>query len=475
MTTDSVVLITVDCLRADHVGGYGYHRDTTPNIDELASSGVRFKNGYSNGAGTRFAFKSINQGVYPLRLHGTGLPVEYGVTLAEYFSSHGYSTAGFVNNPFLTEYFNYHRGFDTFLDLAYWENEQDTTDSIYNVLNNFARKVSTRLSDGYVRRYLKKIYGSSIKQAESVTGDIGYSDAELVNSVEEWLSETDTQEPFFVWVHFMDSHHPYHYDEGHRTDLGIETEYIRNPPENIEPGTETYEATVDTYDTAVRRVDEQVGRLLSIFPDDISVLLTGDHGEEFGTHNKFHTASPYNSMAWVPMMLSSPKVSSDTSDLPVTHVDIAPTLAEIAGLDNSPSSWDGESMLSYESDERTVYVGFETSNYVWGASIDPPWKLVCKSKPEEESRLLVNFNRNSKELNDLADRNPQIFNHLSDSWDKHFESLMENRIESEHPVWDSDTTLLSVESDIGSTQDPTEVQEDELENIESRLEDLGYK
>lgn len=144
---ESIVLITIDCLRFDHVSAYGYDRPTTPNIDRLAERGTRFTRAFSNGPGTRFAFKALNAGTYPLRIRGSGLPARSGVTLAEHLSEQGYRTAGFVDNPFLTRYFNHHRGFSTFFDAKSWDEEMDASTDLLSQLNRFTSTVSEALPE----------------------------------------------------------------------------------------------------------------------------------------------------------------------------------------------------------------------------------------------------------------------------------------------------------------------------------------
>jgi arylsulfatase A-like enzyme len=108
-----IVLLTVDCLRADHVGCYGYDRPTTPNIDAFAESATRFENSYSNCPGTRWAFQSLHTGVSTIRFDGLGIPGEYE-SLAELFQAAGYATGGFAVNGYVSRDYNYDAGFDTY-------------------------------------------------------------------------------------------------------------------------------------------------------------------------------------------------------------------------------------------------------------------------------------------------------------------------------------------------------------------------
>jgi len=114
----NVLLVTVDSLRADHVGCYGYDRPTTPNIDALAEGGVVFHNSYANCPQTRWAMQSLHTGVCAHGVDGLGIPDEPGVALAGQFESAGYATAGFANNGFVSRDYNYDCGFNEYRSVS---------------------------------------------------------------------------------------------------------------------------------------------------------------------------------------------------------------------------------------------------------------------------------------------------------------------------------------------------------------------
>ena len=115
-TPRSLVLITVDCLRADHVGFLGYNRPTTPFLDALATESLVFSNAIVAGAPTYYSFPAIMASRYPLALGRdvVGLAPDEP-TLASALNQAGYATAAFLaGNPYLSRRFGYHAGFDTF-------------------------------------------------------------------------------------------------------------------------------------------------------------------------------------------------------------------------------------------------------------------------------------------------------------------------------------------------------------------------
>ncbi|WP_160135835.1 sulfatase-like hydrolase/transferase [Halococcus salsus] len=131
----SVVLITVDCLRADHLGCYGYDRPTTPHIDSFADDATVFEYSYANSPGTRWALQSIHTGVHTDQIDGLGVPDD-AISLAQVFQQAGYATGGFAKNGFLTRDYRYDVGFDTFVGVSDFESDERLFKRIGTTINN---------------------------------------------------------------------------------------------------------------------------------------------------------------------------------------------------------------------------------------------------------------------------------------------------------------------------------------------------
>ena len=117
MEKPNILLLTIDCLRADHLGCYGYSRDTSPNIDRLASKGALFLEAISNGGRTPASFPSILASqLPPLEWEEHKQIMQRAPTLAGILKKAGYQTAAFLSNPFLTKFFHYDKGFNVFED-----------------------------------------------------------------------------------------------------------------------------------------------------------------------------------------------------------------------------------------------------------------------------------------------------------------------------------------------------------------------
>ena len=112
----NLILVTIDCLRADHLSCLGYFKKATPNLDYLASGGVLFSQAISVGSGTTPAFMAIFTSTYPLMYGGQLYITNQRTTLAQVLKEHGFHTAAFHSNPWLSSFYGYHKGFDTFDD-----------------------------------------------------------------------------------------------------------------------------------------------------------------------------------------------------------------------------------------------------------------------------------------------------------------------------------------------------------------------
>ncbi|MCJ0619383.1 sulfatase [Haloarcula hispanica] len=469
--TDSILLITVDCLRADHVGGYGYARDTTPNIDALIQRGTRFQHAYSNGPGTRFGFKSIHGGTYPLRISGAGLPRHASKTIAEVLREQGYQTGGFSDNPFVSSYFNYNRGFDYFIDYENWIG--DSSDMKLKDINRFIRQqVGPTIPKGRIYDILKAGYDSILKYIESTGANANSNDEAVVDQALNWIAEAnDSDKPYFAWVHLMDAHHPYGYFPEHRHALNIPTdrEHIRMP--SVDPGNPPSEILVDAYDTNIRNADAHVGRLLREVEGDPTVVLTADHGEELGLHNRFHKESVYQSMAHIPLVVDAPQFDASESDATVSLIDVPTTIARLADA-NVPESWDGTDVRD-RTNENTVFLGFENSEGISTAVIHCPWKYMCQQDlltTSPETELLFDFISDPVESQNEIETAEGVYQKLQDKYQNYINEIKGNRLEAERDLWDPSKDLSKTvqESD-------NDVPSETPEGIDQRLEDLGYK
>lgn len=470
---DPIVLITVDCLRADHVGEYGYKRDTTPNIDELAESAAMYTSTYSNGPGTRWAFRAINNGVYPLRVDGAGIPKGGGKTVAEALSEQGYRTGAFVDNPFLTPYFNHDRGFGTFRGTEYWSESTSSSTGDLESLNSVASQVSRQLSGGIVHRGLKSMYNRFLQTVEAKTERSLSTDEAVVDEAVRWIDEArQSEEPYFAWIHLIDAHHPHQYHPEHRRALGVsdDSEHVRLPTETVEANSPPPQNVIDTYDANLREADSHVGRVLANVADDSVVVLTGDHGEEFGRHNGFHTASTYETMTRVPLLIRSPDEDGQKIDQPVNHIDLPPTILKSADGTAIPEQWDGVPLDDTAPPDRDIFLGIEFPDYIAGGVVRDTWKYRCTmaNYSRIESDELYDLSSDPEERIDRQDEEPDRYRELKSAWREHLENIKTDRLVTEHDVYDREKQGAAKE--IVGTEDREVPRE-----VDDRLENLGYK
>ena len=275
----NLLLITIDTLRADHLGSYGYAGVRTPVLDGFAREGVRFSNAFSPVPLTLPAHCSILTGTYPT-FHGvhdnSGFVLAPSqVTLAEVLKGAGYRTAAFVGAFVVDSKFGLGQGFDYYFDhfdLSRFEN----------------------VSPGYIQR----------------TGD------EVVRETVRWLGlqKAKPGAPFFVWTHLYDPHDPYTPPEPYLS------RHKNNP-----------------YDGEIEFTDANVGTLFDWLRrnglyDDTLIVVAGDHGESLGEHGESkHGFFIYNATLHVPLIVKFPRgqnagrVVADS----VSLVDIFPTVLQI--------------------------------------------------------------------------------------------------------------------------------------------------
>jgi arylsulfatase A-like enzyme len=297
----NVLLITIDCLRADHVGAYGYDKPTTPNLDRLAREGVRFANAFANAPMT---LPSI-----PQLFTSTLFPTKDVHTVLEPVARAGIPSAAVVNNAWIP----------LWLSQGKHAEPPGTFDAM-------------------------------------ISGDL---DAKAVTDrALAWLA-AHSDDRFFLYLHYLDAHTPYappeqfietFADPAYRGKVGD----TFADAEGADAG--RYDAAdkkkiVALYDAAVRYVDQQIGRVLEFLArsgdlDRTAVLVTADHGEEFWDHGRFfHGQSLYDELLHVPLLVRGPEGATPGKvvERQVRLLDVAPSLVGWAGLER-PETFEGRSL-----------------------------------------------------------------------------------------------------------------------------------
>ncbi len=358
----NVLLISIDTLRADHLGAYGYPYIETPFIDRLAKEGILYERAMATVALTLPSHTSILTGLYP-PAHGVRSNLDYTVpegivTLPELLKKNGYNTAGVVGAVILDRVFGLDQGFDSYDDTGMEPQEDNSL------------LPSERRGDEVTEQALK------------------------------WLRAGKGEEPFFLWAHYYDPHIMY------------------EPPE---PFSEKYVAS--PYDGEIAYTDHEVGRLLKgvrehadRFP--LIVILVGDHGESLGEHGEMtHGFFVYNPTIHVPLIMHCPPrfPSGKRVDRVVSIVDIAPTILDALAI-AVPGWMHGKSLLDFKEEaveERQVYMEARMPflNYGWSdirAISQHGYTYIHSSRPE-----LYNIDEDFYQKNDLASSKPDIMRKMA--------------------------------------------------------------
>jgi arylsulfatase A-like enzyme len=425
----SLVLITVDCLRADHVGWLGYNRPTTPYLDSLAAESTTYSNAIVAGAPTYYSFPAIMAARYPLAFGRDVIGLCPGEpTLAATLSDFGYSTAAFIStNPYLSERFGYAQGFDEFH--AFQDFVADPTPTADDAkpatplrrINQALRKVSssfaatTRAYDELYFQYCQRITASKATSFDRLRR---FPSADLiVDQARTWVS-SNKDLPFFLWLHFMDAHAPYYPCEQAIELMGgspdpKRAQYLNEYWKRFDLDSSRLqrhrEEIVALYDAGVRWVDTQIARLTSSLHelglwDKCAMAVTADHGEEFLDHGgRFHSPSQTGEeVVRVPLLLRVPE-----SRLPISiHslfslVDLAPMLLDAVGVP-SPSSVRGANpLIGSQPGSNSVIIESIASctNPMRRESRLNPRILVVR---EQRYKLVLDFGATTSDLYDLA-------------------------------------------------------------------------
>ena len=281
---ERVVLVSIDTLRADHVGCYGAAFAHTPRLDALAAGGVRFTTAISPAPLTLPSHTTLLTGLDPpehgVRHNGVFRLAEDVPTLAEGMREAGFATAAFVAAYVLDRQFGLARGFDRYDDRT-------------------SRRQSSR----------RGILGFAERPADQV-----------VDAALEWLGSAP--ERFFLWVHLYDPHGEY------RPPPGFASAFPNRP-----------------YDGEIAFADAQVGRLLTAvgerFPDGRTlIVVTADHGEGLGEHGEAsHSHLVYDATQHVPLLMNGPGLPAGRVVDPMVALrDVAPTILDLAGAPPLPGA-----------------------------------------------------------------------------------------------------------------------------------------
>lgn len=312
----SVIIVNIDTLRASNLGTYGYHRPTSPNIDQFANQAVQFNWAFAQAPNTPPSQTSILTSLYP-STHGMVLDSDTVdpslVTLAEALKEAGYRTTAFVDGGYMRARWGIDQGFDTFIDVG------------------------------------------------------GGGLAAIEPRVTEWVKTTQKDQPFLLLIHTYDTHTPYDSPAPHRsmfsTDLpppapdfeasaaqmeGVRMKLWSDRTAGLQPN--DLQNAIAWYDGGINYVDEWFGRLTSLLKsekrwDDAVIIFVSDHGEAFQENDSLLHERLLTTVTHIPLLVRTPgmKDSQQVNGV-VQSIDIMPTVLDLADVE-PPDGIAGRSLV----------------------------------------------------------------------------------------------------------------------------------
>jgi len=383
----NIILISIDALRADHLSCYGYHRNTSPNIDQLAREGVLFKNCFSQATWTLPSHASIFLSQYVWRHKLDDKKKRMGnsnVTVAEILKDRNYTTWAFVGGGFVSAKYGFSRGFEIYED-----------------------KIPGRPGRYEISSYINKLLS--------------------------WLESIKSRK-FFLFIHTCDVHGPYNppspyfhlYMKSHyeriKTPKGIQLEKLNT----LELTSEEIKYIMAVYDGCINYVDDRLGELFEKLThlgidDNTIIIVTADHGEAFGEHGKLgHHGKPYIEELQVPLIMKGPGIPRNRIyENWAQHIDIIPTILEILNIPQR-KELQGRSLLPLMNN-CDLEEGFKT--YSFGQDKDKPqcpfsmslrtkeWTYIMNQDGPDELYDRIN---DPKEQDNVIEKRPMIAQKLKE-------------------------------------------------------------
>lgn len=382
----NVLLISIDSLRADHVGCYGYERNTSPHIDGLAREGTVFLNPISTTSWTLPShislLTSLDISVHGVATDGFSLHPEIK-TLPEILKKNEYATACFCTSPYMNPAFGFGRGFDLYHNTDF---EQP----------------------GFEDTVLPPA-----EQRDAVHEDI--TSPRIAELALDWI-EKNSSRPFFLFLHMWDVHYDYipppPYDQLFDPDYrgAIDGKgYIHNDKINPEMDPRDLEHIIALYDGEIAYTDYHLGLIfkklkeLGIY-DRTLIIVTADHGDEFFEHgDKGHRKTLYDEVIKIPLVIKLPagKWGSRKINSQVGLIDIVPTVLDLLKL-NRPEQIQGKSLLSLMNKDESEPPRFVLSE------LSP----VLQSFRSNDWKLLYNVPNNVSIILDLKKDPGEMHEHL---------------------------------------------------------------
>jgi arylsulfatase A-like enzyme len=511
-SSPNVLFVVMDTVRKDHLGPYGYHRDTTPGLDAFAEEAAVFENAVAPAPWTLPVHASMFTGMYPSQ-HGADQENPYlegATTLAQSLSAAGYDTACYSSNAWITPYTHLTDGFDdqdNFFEVMPGDLLSGPLARMWQVLNDNPRlrTVADKLvSLGNTAHE----YFSSAEGADSKT-------PRVIDRTKAFIDDAD--DDWFTFINLMDAHLPYHPPEEFTEEFapGVDSTGVCQNSKEYNAGArdisdEEFADIRGLYDAEIAHIDSQLTRLFDWLKqtdrwEDTAVVVCADHGELHGEHDLYgHEFGLYDPLVNVPLMVKHPDIGTARREDTVELVDLYHTVLDSLDADATAASPDEEAVSldptrSLLSEEYRDFDGVDDPDAAQAAAPDGDTGFVEYSRPVVELKQLeekakaagITLDEDSRFYARMrAARRPDAkYVRIDRITDEAFrldtdpdeqENLAGGDIDDES-VAAVEASLGSFESDIGGAwtgADDAEVTDEALadmdEETQERLRDLGY-
>ncbi len=404
----NAILITIDSLRWNAIFSHeGKIKEGLEFLKSIEKNSIIFRNAFSNGAGTPACFPSIMTSTYPLMYGGYKGISKSRIPIAEILNEKGVLTIGISNNAYLSKFFGYDRGFRFFLDGI---NEKNTS---------FSRKAIYRLSTLLNKNKFLLDMGQGINMFFNINPPYMEGD-EINKSLLEIISNIDSKNisPFFIWLHYMDSHIPYY---SPKIESGFHNFQIRKLHFKLWLyehakwiiSKEDLCSIQQLYLLKVKYLDKKLSELIKMLEerkmmDNTLVIITADHGEEFLDHGSFiHTPKLYDELIHIPLIIFSKDIKGPiyVDDL-VEHLDIPLTIVKSFGV-FPPKQYLGNSLFD-------IAMGKNKKDYIISEVAQPKHKLEIDYNMRKVSIRTKKF----KVIWDKKSNKVEFYNIQTDSQEK---------------------------------------------------------
>jgi len=365
----SVIFIVMDTARAKSFSFYEHSKRTTPNLEKFLKDSVLYKNAFANSPWTLPSHASLFTGLY-CSSHGTNETNKMynpkTETLPETLKKNGFHTAAISSNSWISQFFNFDRGFDKFhTTWKIFECESDFT--VLNRLHQDKSR-SERISMGL--KILSKNFFKSIANAiyeKSLYKKYDYGARRINRIAKKILREDKT--PFFLFINYLEPHLKYQPPGRFRKFLSIKYSDAKKINQDAwgyifkKIGMDDFDFKIleELYDCELYYLDYRLGEIFDYLKekklyDDSLIIITSDHGENIGEHGLMdHQYCLYDTLLKIPLIIKYPKnlnLSNKTDDKIVQAIDLYPTILDVLKIKKQPYL-QGQSILSSKKNEET--------------------------------------------------------------------------------------------------------------------------